>query len=194
MHSQIKQSSEMARDKQKKPDRVRPRRATAAPEMDVDAPAEGTAEDADGEQSSDVTGAKRAAQSDQDTEAIELLTTVAEDGGQIGASTSASGPSVENTEDGNAAADGSDPGDESEKEDSPKKKTRPTQMPKEPTPLDFDSLRGNRQSIYEDRGYGFKVTVWDWTDLDQHVLGGRPEGVEPGQHQSDGLWFEDILL
>ena len=52
-----------------------------------------------------------------------MLETMAEDGGQIGASTSASGPSVENTEDGNAAADGSDPGDGSEKEDSPKKKT-----------------------------------------------------------------------
>ena len=141
--------------------------------MDVDAPAEGTADDADGEQSSDVTGAKRAAQSDQDTEAIALLTTVSEDGGQIGASTSASGPSVENTEDGNAAADGSDPGDGSEKEDSPKKKTRPTQMPKQPTPLDFDSLRGNRHNLYEDRGYGFKLTVWEWTDLDQHVLNRR---------------------
>ena len=156
--------------KQKHPGRVRQGRRTAAAGMDVDAPAEGTADDADGEQSSDITGAKLAAQSDQDTEAIELLETMAEDGGPIAASTSASGPSVENTEDGNAAADGSDPGDGSEKEDSPKKKTRPTRLPKQPSPLDFDSLRGNRSNIYEDRGYGFQLTVWDWTDLDQHIV------------------------
>ena len=53
--------------KQKKPGRVRQGRKTAATGMDVDAPAEGTADDADAEQSSDVTGAKLAAQSDQDT-------------------------------------------------------------------------------------------------------------------------------
>jgi len=90
--------------------------------MHADAPADGTAGGAGAEEFSDVTGAKLAAQSDQDTEAIELLKTVCDDGATTGTSTSAPGGSVGNTEGGHAPADGNDTDDGSSQEDPPQKK------------------------------------------------------------------------
>ena len=145
----------------------------------------------DGEESSEACTAKIAAQSGNDTEPVSAMEAEAPD--EDGASASAAAPAspVENTDGGNApetdARDETDSkkSDDSGSDESPKKSTPMT------TPLpDFDSLNGNKLSVWEEKGlWPCKMLVWDLTDLQQHVVYRRMVEIHM---QGEGLKLEYI--
>ena len=167
----------------------KPRKQGPPGEFPMDTtPATEAGSEGDGEESSEACTAKTAAQSGNDTEPVSAMEAGAPD--EDGASASAAAPAspVENTDGGNAPetdARGEADSKKSDDSESPKKSTPMT------TPLpDFDSLNGNKLSVWEEHGlWPCKMLVLDLTDLQQHVVYRRMVEIHM---QGEGLKLEYI--